>query len=72
MRKQLTYLVGMLCIFYNSIAQDYTITGRVTDSKDRTPLAGVTVKIQGTKLATVTQLDGGFSLKSNKERCLKK
>ena len=68
MRKQLTYLVGMLCLFYNCMAQDYTISGKVTDSKDRSPLPGVTVRILGTKSATVTQLDGGFTLKANSEK----
>ena len=68
MRKQLTYLVGMLCLFYNCTAQDYTISGRVTDSKDRTPLPGVTIRILGTKSATVTQLDGGFTLKANSQK----
>lgn len=38
------------------------ITGKVTDSKDGTPVAGATVTVKGTKAATQTAIDGSFKI----------
>lgn len=38
------------------------ITGKVTDSKDGTPVAGVTVTVKETKAATQTAIDGSFKI----------
>ena len=43
------------------VAQMAKATGKVVDEKGE-PLIGVTVKVDGTKNATVTDLDGNFSL----------
>lgn len=43
-----------------------TITGKVTDSKN-SPLQGVTVAVKGTKLGTVTALNGEFTLSNAPE-----
>ena len=38
------------------------VTGKVTDSKDGTPVAGATVNLKGTKITTQTAVDGKFSI----------
>ena len=39
----------LLCSVY-TMAQDKTVTGKVTDEKDGTPLPGVSVMVKGTAL----------------------
>lgn len=43
-------------------AQDKVVTGKVTDSKDGTPLIGVTVMVKGTTRGAQTAADGSFRL----------
>ena len=38
------------------------VTGKVTDSKDGSPLAGVTVTAKGTKVSTQTAVDGTYKI----------
>ena len=43
-------------------SQNRTITGNVTDKEDGLPLIGVTVYVEGTNMATITDVDGNFRL----------
>lgn len=43
-------------------AQDRTVTGKVTDSKDGSPVSGASVQPKGTRTGTSTRSDGTFSL----------
>lgn len=57
----------MLCLFIamglvHAFAQNRTITGKVTDAKDGSPLPGVTVRIARTSLGTLTNPKGEYSL----------
>jgi TonB-dependent starch-binding outer membrane protein SusC len=56
--------VGFLFLFSLSqvFAQSKTITGKVTDSKDGTPVVGATVQPKGSRNGTSTGADGSFSL----------
>lgn len=45
-----------------SYAQDKTITGKVTDSKDGSPVAGASVQAKGTRAGTSTKADGTFNI----------
>ena len=49
-------------ILQTASAQDKTITGKVTDSKDGSPVVGATVQPKGTRTGTSTRADGSFSL----------
>lgn len=62
MRKKLL-LSGLLLIFcfFQSIAQQRTVTGKVTGT-DGTPLAGATVLVVGQKSGVSTLPDGTFSI----------
>lgn len=58
-----TLPIFLLCIFFSSsFAQNKTITGKITDSKDGTPLVGVTVQARGSGVGTTTNSEGEFSL----------
>lgn len=59
-----------LCIFlFFSVsicyAQSRKISGTVTDSKEDKPLQGVTVSVEGSKVATVTDVNGNYSISVN-------
>jgi len=61
MRKFLLLLMGVFVLCSSLLAQNKTITGRITDAQNAgVPNASVTVK--GTRLGTVTATDGSFSL----------
>lgn len=61
--RKLYGLMTMLLLLCWSIAQAQTkeVTGQVTDSKDGSPLARVTVKVKGSNVSTTTGPDGSFS-----------
>src|SRR5690606_25942574 len=55
-------LFGLLMFFaFSSIAQQRTITGKVTDEKGL-PLTGVSISIKGTTTGTLTNNEGALSL----------
>jgi TonB-linked SusC/RagA family outer membrane protein len=61
MRKMLIFLMAVACSL-SSLAQEKTISGIITDDKDNSPLAGVSVMVKGTSIGTVTTAEGKFSL----------
>jgi TonB-linked SusC/RagA family outer membrane protein len=58
------FLVGIFsCLFAIAVqAQTRTISGKVTDTKDGSPLAGVSVVVKGSKSGTQTAADGTFKI----------
>jgi TonB-linked SusC/RagA family outer membrane protein len=64
MRKLKLLLLGLLCTSQLLWAQTQ-IKGKVTDSKDGSPLQGVTVSIKNTSLATTTGPDGTFTINAS-------
>src|SRR5450432_1138702 len=56
--------IGFLLLFSVSqlFSQTKTITGKVTDSKDGSPVVGATVQPRGSKNGTSTGADGSFSI----------
>ena len=63
--KRLIALLLMLTVICSvtAIAQERVVTGKVTDSKDGTPLSGITIQVKGTKNATQTAADGSFKVR---------
>jgi TonB-dependent starch-binding outer membrane protein SusC len=61
LRRALSSVV-LLLVVQISFAQSKVISGKVTDSKDGSPLTGVTVSVKGTRNATVSGADGSFSI----------
>jgi TonB-linked SusC/RagA family outer membrane protein len=61
MRKKLTLLVSLLLIGLNTAFAQTAVKGKVSD-KAGTPLPGVTVKVTGGTLTTVTDVSGNYSI----------
>ena len=60
---RIPFLLLFLCLTVALYAQKRTITGRVTDAKDGSPLAGVTVQPKGSSSGgVVTGADGRFTI----------
>ncbi|XVJ66687.1 MAG: SusC/RagA family TonB-linked outer membrane protein [Lacibacter sp.] len=61
--RKLVCLVSLFVVCaLHLTAQDKTVTGKVTDEKDGSPLAGVSVTVKGTNTGTTTNSDGTFRL----------
>jgi hypothetical protein len=60
---QSCFLLFLLTVTQVSLAQDKTVTGKVTDKTDGTPLPGVSVTVAGTTIGTQTSPNGTYSLK---------
>lgn len=62
-----TLCLGLMLMFSASaMAQDQSVTGTVLDEQGE-PVIGATVTVAGTKTATVTDLDGNYSIKVPKD-----
>lgn len=58
------FITTLLFIITNAIfSQEYTIKGKVVDSKTGETLPSVIVKVQGTSIVTTTDIDGKYELK---------
>ena len=44
-------------------AQNVTVTGKITDNTDGTPLQGATISVKNSKISTVSDTKGNFSIK---------
>jgi iron complex outermembrane receptor protein len=60
-RLFMAFVLPLLFVAFAN-AQDKVVTGKVTDSKDGTPLVGVTVMVKGTTRGAQTGTDGSFRL----------
>jgi ferric enterobactin receptor len=71
MQKQLLlFILSLLFLTAQAIAQQKAVTGKVTDSKDGNPIPGTTVKIKGTSTITTTNADGNYSIRANQGQVL--
>ena len=61
MRKLLTVVLLLLCSLH-TMAQEKSVSGKITDEKDGTPLSGVSIIVKGTSVGTTTASDGTFKL----------
>jgi len=52
--------IGLLAI--NAQAQNKTVTGKVLDAKDNTPIAAASVVVKGSTVGTKTAADGSFAI----------
>ncbi|GAB2524362.1 SusC/RagA family TonB-linked outer membrane protein [Spirosoma aerophilum] len=63
MRKILLMSLLLVCSFWlPALAQERTITGKVTASEDGSPMPGVSVVIKGTTRGTNTDANGSYSI----------
>lgn len=61
MRKLLMLSAWLVCVLA-AVAQNRQISGKITDEREGTPLAGVTVSVKNTNISTTTGPDGSFSI----------
>jgi TonB-linked SusC/RagA family outer membrane protein len=61
MRRLLFFVLGMMLISAQLLAQNRTITGKVTDAQG-IPVSNASVSVKGTTTGTSTGADGSFSL----------
>lgn len=62
MRKLLGLTLSFLLLVSQLWAQTKEVTGKITDSKDGSPIAGATIKVKGSSRATSTSTDGSFKI----------
>lgn len=55
------FLLALFIMSQQAFAQDISVTGTVTDT-NKEPLTGVSIKVAGTSLGTVSDLDGRFTI----------
>src|SRR5258705_1187930 len=55
-------ITALLIVLSQSLFAQKTVTGKITDSKDGSPVAGASVTVKGTGTGTQTKVDGTFSL----------
>ena len=69
MRKilQLLFTLSLVVFLLPAVAQaqERTVSGTVVSDDNKTPLAGVTIRVKGTRRIVVTDANGKFSLKMN-------
>ena len=75
MKKRVLWLRYLILFFSLSLAsmayaQEITVSGKVTDATDGSLLPGVTVVVKNTTTGTVTDADGKYSIKVNKDAVL--
>ena len=61
-KRVLTVLMGIFCFATQALAQQKTVTGRVTDEQNA-PMTGVSVVIRGTTTGTTTNSGGNYSVR---------
>ncbi len=62
MKKALLLWLFVAMGVVHALAQTRSLSGKILDAKDGTPLPGVTVKIKGTNTGTVSSPNGSFKL----------
>ena len=70
MKKNLILFLILLCNYTFLYAQQFNITGVVTDKKLKEPIIGASVIVKGTTYGTVTDFDGNFTITSFKRKCV--
>src|SRR6476661_9611398 len=68
-KRLLTFLMGILFITVQALAQEKVVTGKVSDDEGL-PLPGVSVKIKGTNTGTQTNAQGAYSIRANNGQVL--
>ena len=65
-QKLLMSFMGAFLLVLQAVAQQITISGKVTSAEDGQPIPGATVRIKGTTSAVQTNVAGVYSIKANK------
>jgi len=67
MKRSLIHVLLFLACTFTLLAQaqeaDFSISGKITSSNDLQPLSGVSVRLKGTSIGTISDKSGSFTLK---------
>ncbi|MGV3508507.1 MAG: SusC/RagA family TonB-linked outer membrane protein [Sphingobacteriaceae bacterium] len=69
-KRLLIFLIGVVFLSLQAIAQEKVVTGTVTSADDGLPLPGVGIKIKGTNVGTTTGPQGNYSIRANSNQTL--
>ncbi|WPU92702.1 TonB-dependent receptor [Mucilaginibacter sabulilitoris] len=69
-KKLLNAFLAFLFLSVQVMAQQKTISGKVTSADDGNALPGVSIKIKGTDAGTVSDVNGSYSIKANSGQVL--
>ncbi len=64
-KKLLMLFLGTFLLAMQVMAQQVTVTGKVTSAEDGLPIPGASVKIKGTNMAVQTSTTGTYAIKAN-------
>lgn len=64
LRTALSLILG-LCLSIGAMAQNWVVTGVVQDDAGE-PITGASITVKGSKIGTVTDIDGNFRLTTTK------
>lgn len=58
-------LLSVILVTVNAVAQQVTVTGKITSSEDGLPIPGATIRVKGSANVTQTNGEGMYSIKAN-------
>ena len=61
-KYQISLIIAGIFLYISAHAQTVNITGKITSSDDGQPIPGVSIKIKGTGLGTVSSIDGSYNI----------
>ncbi|MEO5947622.1 MAG: TonB-dependent receptor [Chitinophagaceae bacterium] len=61
-KLKLLLLMSLVSFAQIAVAQNKTVTGKVTDQRDGSPIIGASIQAKGSKIGTISGRDGEFSL----------
>ncbi len=69
-KKLLMTLLLITISSYISVGQEITVSGKITENKQGTPLPGVNILVKGTSTGTLSDFDGNYSVTFSQENAV--
>jgi hypothetical protein len=69
-KHQISLFIAGMFLYFSAHAQTVNITGKITSSDDGQPIPGVTIKIKGTGLGTISSVDGSYRIAADAGKVL--
>jgi TonB-linked SusC/RagA family outer membrane protein len=61
-KYQISLFITGMFLYFSAHAQTVNITGKITNADDGAPIPGVSIKIKGTGLGTISSIDGSYAI----------
>jgi TonB-linked SusC/RagA family outer membrane protein len=61
-KYQISLIIAGIFLYISAHAQTVNITGKITSADDGQPMPGVSIKIKGTGLGTISSIDGSYNI----------